>query len=135
MIMMPSVSLPCLIPLSISAYLSKVFRWKYNLSSVSQEVLTLALLPSSSNTPYTAVMVLDSKIRASRPASLPHEIESRVVQGGVEVEGLDIVRSIVMNGVSNTMLLHLHRPYFAFAILRDEGSPMTGRMAPSVLAW
>lgn len=80
-------------------------------------------------------MVLDSKIRAARPASLPHEIESRVVQGGVEVEGLDIVRSIIMNGLSQATLLHLHRPYFAYAVITDEGNPMTGRMSPSILAW
>lgn len=109
-------------------------RWKYNLSAVSQEILTLGLLPSSTSAPYASVMVLDSKIRAARPASLPHEIESHAVQGGVDVEALDIVRSIVMNGLSQTVLLHLHRPYFAYAILRDETNPMSGRMSPSVLA-
>jgi len=80
-------------------------------------------------------MVLDSKIRAARPPSLPHEIESQVIQGGVDIEPLDITRSIVMNGIAQSILLHLHRPYFAYAILMDDQKPMVGRMAPSILAW
>jgi hypothetical protein len=121
-------------PFLLGLTIFKDLYWKYNLSALSLETLTLSLLPASNNTPYTAVMVLDSKIRAARPSSLPHEIESRVVQGGVDVEPLDIVRSIVMNGISQTILLYLHRPYFAYSILRDQ-NPMTSRMSPSTLAW
>jgi hypothetical protein len=79
-------------------------------------------------------MVLDHKIRGTKPAGLPEEVES-ARELGVDVKSLDIIRSTLINGMSQAALLYLHKPYFAFALQREDQNPMAGKFAPSVLAW
>ncbi|PVF94886.1 hypothetical protein CPB86DRAFT_626349 [Serendipita vermifera] len=109
------------------------FQWKYNLAVISQEISTM-LLPSSSNVPYSTVMVLDHRIRATRPTSLPQDVESTLVEGAVEIGMLDIVRTTSMDTLCQSTLIFLHRSHFAWAIMKDDMNPMAGKVAPSVLA-
>lgn len=79
-------------------------------------------------------MVLDHKIRGAKPAGLPEEVEP-ATEGRADVQSFDIIRSTLVNGLSQKTLLYLHKPYFAFALQRDGQNPMAGKLAPSVLAW
>jgi hypothetical protein len=79
-------------------------------------------------------MVLDHKIRGTKPAGLPEEVES-APELGVDVKSLDRIHSALINGMSQAALLYLHKPYFAFALQREDQNPMAGKFAPSVLAW
>jgi hypothetical protein len=80
-------------------------------------------------------MVLDHRIRATRPASLPQDVESAIVEGAVEIGVLDIVRTTSMNALCQSTLIFLHRCHFAWAMMKDDMNPMAAKVAPSVLAW
>lgn len=97
--------------------------------------MLLYIPPSGTNTvPYSAIMVLDAKIRATRPAALPQEIDSFAPMKGDLDTSQDGFRMTMMNYLGQTMLLHLHKSYFAVALLKEQ-PPIPGKLAPSVLAW
>lgn len=79
-------------------------------------------------------MVLDAKIRATRPATFPQDIEEITgMLGDVDISQ-DTFRTLMMGYLSQVMLLHLHKSHFAIALMKDQ-QPMAGKLAPSVLAW
>jgi hypothetical protein len=79
-------------------------------------------------------MVLDAKIRATRPAGLPQEIDEMATMHGDLDPSKDGFRMTMFNYLCQTTLLHLHKSYFAVALMKDQ-PPMSGKLAPSVLAW
>lgn len=107
--------------------------WKYSLTLISQDLLT-TVLPSAGNVTYSTIMVLDHKIRGTKPTRLPMDVRPTSPDAKTS-EPMDRIRSSVSGGMMQAVLIYLHKPYFAWGMLNGDQSPIAGKAAPSVLAW
>jgi len=100
---------------------------------IMQDILT-HFFESKVSPPYTAVLLIDQKIRDIGVAT---HIPSPSVLSTVPLTQTaipDEASSIYCRGLRSVLLLALHRTYFSHAISRPNENPVTGRMGKSIIA-